>query len=62
MKPCKWILFYNEVTGRVGYVPERSRAAMKVKGTVYKSITGVERDAENVAREIERKHGIIVRC
>lgn len=62
MKPCNWILFYNDVTGRVGYVPERSRAAMKVKGTVYKSITGMERDAENAAREIERKHGISVRC
>lgn len=62
MKSCEWILFYNETTGRVGYVPTGSRKALKINSKVYKVIFGRECDAETAARDIERKYGLHIKC
>lgn len=58
MRPCEWIIYYNEAKGRFACIPVGSKAASFIPGKVAKGFYGTESEAIAETIRVERKAGI----
>jgi len=53
-----WIIFYNEQTGRIGFVPLGSKAATHTRGKALGTFHGTYYEAQDEVKRREREAGI----